>query len=46
VFNLITSVLKPTAEVVFAGENITRLRRVHVAQRGIAHLPALSRFQR
>ena len=37
VFNLITSVLKPTAgEVVFAGENITGLPVHAVAQRGIA----------
>jgi branched-chain amino acid transport system ATP-binding protein len=37
VFNLITSVLKPTAgEVVFAGENITGLPVHVVAQKGIA----------
>lgn len=37
VFNLITSVLKPTAgEVIFAGENITGLPVHAVAQKGIA----------
>ena len=37
VFNLITSVLKPTAgEVIFAGENITGLPVHVVAQKGIA----------
>jgi branched-chain amino acid transport system ATP-binding protein len=49
-FNLITSVLKPDAgEVLFAGENITRLPVHQIAQRGIARtfqrchiFPALS----
>jgi len=49
-FNLITSVLKPDAgEVLFAGENITRLPVRKIAQRGIARtfqrchiFPALS----
>src|SRR5207302_8885368 len=37
VFNLITSVLRPTAgEVIFAGENITGLPVHVVAQKGIA----------
>jgi len=37
VFNLITSVLRPTAgEVIFAGENITGLPVHAVAQKGIA----------
>src|SRR2546430_14862105 len=37
VFNLITSVLKPTAgQVVFAGENITGMPVYQVAQKGIA----------
>ena len=37
VFNLITSVLKPTAgEVIFAGENITGLPVYEVARKGIA----------
>jgi branched-chain amino acid transport system ATP-binding protein len=41
VFNLITSVLKPTAgEVIFAGENITGLPVHVVAQKG--HRPHLS----
>ena len=50
VFNLITSVLKPTAgEVFFAGENITGMPVYEVAQKGIARtfqlchvFPALS----
>ena len=48
VFNLITSVLKPTAgEVIFAGEKITGLPVHVVAQKGIARtVPAATSARR